>query len=65
MQAMIMAVVTDALKSLDIVDDVQALKSDLTSPRGGFTDVGLHTGLHTIVEIYTHCSNYLHLHIVM
>jgi len=44
-----MAVVTDALKSLDIVDDTQALPSDLTSPRGGFTDVGLHTGLHTIV----------------
>jgi len=44
-----MAVVTDALKSLDIVDDVQALKSDLTSRRGGFTDVCLHKGLHTIV----------------
>ena len=44
---MIMAVVTDALKSIDEDNDEKALKdTPLTNPRGGFTDVGLHTGGH-------------------
>ena len=41
--AMIMAVVTDALKSLPLTDD-EAAEMTLTNPRGGWTDVGLHTG---------------------
>ena len=55
LQALILAVVTDAIRSLDEEDDqkVQELLEkgllQLTNPRGGFTDVGLHTGLHTIV----------------
>ena len=43
--AMIMAVVTDALRSLPLTDE-KASEMGLTNPRGGFTDVGVHTGGH-------------------
>ena len=40
---MIVAVLADALRTLDS-DDTVAAAAPLTNPRGGFTDVGLHTG---------------------
>ena len=47
MQTMIMAVCVDALKTLHLDNEEEALESSLTNPRGGFTDIGLHTGGHT------------------
>ena len=41
--AMMIAVATDALRSLSLEDE-EAEEMSLTNPRGGFTDVGVHTG---------------------
>jgi hypothetical protein len=41
--AMIMAVVTDSVKSMLLTDE-ELEEMALTNPRGGFTDVGVHTG---------------------
>ena len=40
---MIMAVVTDSVKSMRLTDE-ELQEMALTNPRGGFTDVGVHTG---------------------